>query len=70
MVSAVVRMNGCPGLSPGETKLAQTTMNQLVEGCSSVPGGHVALLATLEPNGQIELAGSRGASPRRCLSAS
>lgn len=60
MVTAVVRMNGCPGLSPANTKLAQTTMNQLVEGCASVPGGHVSLLATLQPNGQIELAAPEG----------
>ena len=60
MVTAVVRMNGCAGLSAANAKLAETTMHQLVEGCSSVPGGHVAIIATLQPNGRIELSAAEG----------
>jgi hypothetical protein len=60
MVTAVVRMNGCASLGPANAKLAETTMNRLVEGCSSVPGGRVQLIATLQPNGQIELAAPEG----------
>ena len=60
MVTAVVRINGCTGLSPANARLAETTMRQLVEGCSSVPGGRAELVATLQPNGQIQLAAAEG----------
>lgn len=60
MVTAVVRINRCASLGPANAKLAQKAMNQLVEGCSSVPGGHVTMLATLQPNGQIQLAALAG----------
>jgi hypothetical protein len=41
---------------------AERTINQLVEPCQSVPGGHARFRATLAPRGRIEIAAADGSS--------
>ena len=38
-VSAIVLVNHCAALGPANARLAEKAINQLVDGCSSLPGG-------------------------------
>jgi hypothetical protein len=55
VLNATILTNGCQALGPTHAKAAEKAMNQLIEGCSSVPGGRAAFEATLQPGGQIEI---------------
>jgi hypothetical protein len=59
-VNATILTNGCQSLGHANAKLAETAMYQLVEGCSSVPGGSAEFQATLEPGGRIAIAAAPG----------
>jgi hypothetical protein len=60
VVNATVLTNGCQSLGRANAKLAESAMVQLVEGCSSVPGGSAEFEATLEPGGRITIAAAPG----------
>jgi hypothetical protein len=60
VVHATVLANGCQDLGQANGRLAERAMDQLVEGCTSVPGGAVQFEATLLPSGLIEIAASAG----------
>jgi hypothetical protein len=60
MVTATVLANSCQTLGSKSAKLAEATMAQLVEGCSSVPGGGAQFSATLEPGGLVQIAAAPG----------
>jgi hypothetical protein len=68
-VSAIVLVNRCSNLGPVNAKLAESAMNQLVEGCSSFGGGGVRFTATLLPGGaiQFEPHGDAGESIPICV---
>jgi hypothetical protein len=52
-VAAVVVANGCAHLGRANAKLAESAMNQLVDGCSSFKGKPVRFVAQLLPDGSI-----------------
>ena len=58
-VSAIVLVNNCASLGPVNARLAEKAINQLVDGCSSLPGGGVRFVATLLPGGTMQFE-SRG----------
>jgi hypothetical protein len=60
VVNATILVNGCQDLGRTNAKLAEAAMYQLVEGCSSVPGGSARFEATLQPGGRISIAGAPG----------
>jgi hypothetical protein len=60
VVHATVLANGCQDLGQANGRLAEQAMDQLVEGCTSVPGGTVQFEATLLPSGRIEIAAGPG----------
>jgi hypothetical protein len=60
MVNATILTNGCQALGAANAKLAEKAMNQLIEGCTSVPGGKAQFEATLQPGGRIEIHGVAG----------
>lgn len=60
MVNATILTNGCQALGAANAKLAERAMYQLIEGCSSVPGGKAQFEATLQPGGRIEISGVPG----------
>jgi hypothetical protein len=60
MVTATVLTNSCQALGSKSAKLAEATMAQLVEGCSSVPGGGAQFSATLEPGGLVQITAAPG----------
>lgn len=60
MVNATILVNGCAGFGRTHGKLAERAMYELVEGCSTVPGGTAQFRATLLPGGRIELAAVPG----------
>jgi hypothetical protein len=60
LVNATILANGCQHLGHENARLAEQAMYQLVEGCSSVPGGSAEFEATLEPGGRIEIAAAPG----------
>jgi hypothetical protein len=60
MVNATILANGCHDLGHENARLAERAMYELVEGCSSVPGGSAQFEATLEPGGRIDIAGTPG----------
>jgi hypothetical protein len=60
LVNATILTNGCQHLGRENARLAERAMYELVEGCSSVPGGSAQFEATLEPGGRIEIAGAPG----------
>lgn len=53
-VSAIVLVNHCASLGTANAKLAESEMNQLVEGCSGFTGGTARFTATLLPGGAIQ----------------
>jgi hypothetical protein len=59
-VNATILTNGCQHLGATNAKLAERAMYQLVEGCSTVPGGSAQFEATLEPGGRIAIAAAPG----------
>jgi len=56
LVNAIILANGCQDLGKASAKAAENTMEQLVEDCTSVPGGSARFQATLQPGGRIEIA--------------
>jgi hypothetical protein len=64
-VSAVVLVNGCARLGVQNAKLAQSAMNQLVDGCGSFTGGRVQFSATLLPGGAIQFV--QGPDPAQAI---
>jgi hypothetical protein len=60
VVNATILTNGCRGLGKSNAMLAESAMYHLVEACTSVPGGSAQFEATLEPGGQIDIAGVPG----------
>jgi hypothetical protein len=61
-VSTVVVANGCANLGHANAKLAERAMDNLVEGCTSLPGGSARFSATLLPTGRIEIGPGAGQS--------
>jgi hypothetical protein len=59
-VNATILANGCQDFGRTNAQLAESAMYQLVEGCSSVPGGRSRFQATLQPGGRIEIAAGPG----------
>jgi hypothetical protein len=59
-VNATILTNGCQSLGAVSAKAAEKAMNQLIEGCTSVPGGRAEFEATLEPGGLVEIKGVAG----------
>jgi hypothetical protein len=60
IVNATILTNGCRDLGASAARLAERAMDQLIEGCSSVPGGKAQFEATLQPGGRIQIAGVAG----------
>ena len=60
LVDATLMFTDCGVVSNLNATYAQRTMRQLVEACSEVPGGTAQFVATLLPNGRIELAAADG----------
>jgi len=60
LVNASILANGCRDLGASAARLAEGAMYQLIEGCSSVPGGKAQFQATLQPGGRIEIVGVAG----------
>ena len=60
VVNATILTNGCQSLGATNARLAEKAMYQLVEGCSSVPGGVAQFEATLQPGGRIDIAVAPG----------
>jgi hypothetical protein len=60
VVNATILANGCQALGRPNARLAESAMYQLVEACSSVPGGVAQFEATLQPGGRIEIAAAPG----------
>jgi hypothetical protein len=60
LVNATILANGCQQLGHDNARLAERAMYQLVEGCTSVPGGSAEFEATLEPGGRIDIAAAPG----------
>ncbi len=55
MVNAMIVANGCKVAGAANARLAEKAMNQLTEGCTSVPGGKAEFQATLQPGGRIAI---------------
>jgi hypothetical protein len=55
VVNATILTNGCQSLGATHAQAAEKAMNQLIEGCSSVPGGRAEFEATLQPGGTIDI---------------
>jgi hypothetical protein len=53
VVEGSVMLKECPAKL--DKKQAEKTMNDLVSGCDTVPGGTATFQATLEPGGSIEI---------------
>src|SRR5258708_260458 len=60
VVNATIVANGCQNLGAASARLAERAMYDLVEGCTSVPGGTAGFHATLRPGGRIEIAAGPG----------
>jgi len=60
IVNATVVANGCQNLGAASARLAERAMYDLVEGCTSVPGGTARFHATLRPGGRIEIVAGPG----------
>jgi hypothetical protein len=60
MVNATILTNGCRDLGMPAARQAERAMDQLIEGCATVPGGKAQFEATLQPGGRIEIAGVAG----------
>ncbi len=60
VVNATVLANRCQSLGRAKAKLAERAMYDLVEGCTTVPGGAAQFSATLEPGGRIVIAAVPG----------
>jgi hypothetical protein len=60
VVNATVLANGCQELGKANGRLAEKAMYELVEGCSTVPGGRSRFTATLLPGGRIEIQAGPG----------
>jgi hypothetical protein len=60
VVNATVLANGCQELGKTNAKLAEKAMYELVEGCSTVPGGSSRFSATLLPGGRIDIQAGPG----------
>jgi hypothetical protein len=60
MVNAMILANGCKVAGANNARLAEKAMNQLTEGCTSVPGGKAEFEATLEPGGRISISAVSG----------
>jgi hypothetical protein len=60
LVNALILTNGCQDLGRASAMLAERAMNQLVEGCATVPGGSMQFQATLQPGGRIEIGAAPG----------
>jgi hypothetical protein len=61
-VSAVVLVNGCALYGAENARLAESAINQLVDGCGSFSGDHVQFTATLLPGGAIQFDSKAGGS--------
>jgi hypothetical protein len=59
-VNATIVANGCQNLGAASGRLAERAMYELVEGCTSVPGGTARFHATLQPGGRIAIAAGPG----------
>lgn len=55
VVNAAILANDCKDLGPTAARLTERAMDQLVEGCSVVPGGTARFQATLRPGGRVEI---------------
>jgi hypothetical protein len=60
MVNATILTNGCRDLGMPAARQAERAMDQLIEGCTTVPGGKAQFEATLQPGGRIEIDGVPG----------
>jgi hypothetical protein len=60
IVNATILTNGCRDLGASAARLAERAMDQLIEGCSTVPGGKAQFEATLQPGGRIQISGVAG----------
>ncbi len=60
VVNATILTNGCQALGASNARLAEKAMYQLIEGCSSVPGGKAQFEATLQPGGRVIISAVAG----------
>jgi hypothetical protein len=60
VVNATILANGCQSLGQPNAQLAERAMYDLVEGCTSVPGGDARFEATLEPGGRVVISAAPG----------
>lgn len=60
VVEGSIVFTHCPDSKHLGAGRAEATINKLVEGCASVPGGAARFLATLKPGGAIEIAAPSG----------
>lgn len=60
VVNATILTNECKGLGKANAALAESAMYHLVEACTAVPGGSAEFEATLQPGGNIDIAGAPG----------
>jgi hypothetical protein len=60
IVNAMILTNDCKVAGAANARLAEKAMNQLTEGCTSVPGGKAQFEATLQPGGRISISAVPG----------
>jgi hypothetical protein len=60
IINATIITNGCQNLGAEGARLAERAMYDLIEACSSVPGGVAQFHATLQPGGRIEITAGPG----------
>jgi len=60
VVEGSIVFTDCPDSTHLGAGRAQATINKLVDGCTSVPGGSARFVATLKPGGAIEIAAPSG----------
>ncbi|MGD0676733.1 MAG: hypothetical protein ABSC94_15070 [Polyangiaceae bacterium] len=60
IVNATVWTNGCQDLGRARAQKAERAMNDLVEGCTTIPGRAAQFEATLEPSGRIVISAAPG----------
>ncbi len=60
VVEGSIVFTKCPDSKHLGAGRAEATINKLVDGCTSVPGGSARFMATLKPGGTIEIAAPSG----------
>lgn len=60
LMSATVITKSCPDVTKANARRAENAIRKLAEPCTKVPGGDARFIATLSPDGRVELDASEG----------